>query len=79
MSEVVPLLRCRRCGKAGSPCTLEHKDQAVAHFVACDECVEYCSSTMARVRPIFDAMIAAGIDRELANETMTFMLERAKL
>ena len=79
MSNVVPLLRCKRCGAAGNPCTLEYKDEAIAGFVACDSCVKECSNTMLRVRPIFDAMIAAGIPNDVANDTMTFLLEKAKL
>jgi hypothetical protein len=41
---------------------------------ACDECVAKTEAILARVRPVFEAMLACGIPRELANRTMTYML-----
>jgi hypothetical protein len=75
MSNVVPI---RRCGRCGEPCnyrrTIELRGQAMADVVACDACVDLMTSELARVRPVFDAMIACGVDRVIANNTMTFLL-----
>jgi hypothetical protein len=48
--------------------------KVVGTFSACDACVQKAEATIARVRQIFDAMLASGIGRDLANETMSFLL-----
>jgi hypothetical protein len=53
-----------------------HRDEHVAAFSACEACVEKTTKELATVRPVFDAIIAAGVDRDLANEVMDFLLAR---
>jgi len=72
---VVPLFRCKACGKEGRPTELEYEGKILGKFYACDECVAKVEGHLANVRPVFDAMIAAGVDRSIANETMTFLLD----
>lgn len=50
--------------------------EIMASFRACDACINETQSELDRVRPVFDAMIAVGLDRELANEVMSTILER---
>ena len=76
MNNVVPIFKCRRCGAAGRPVDTALDGEVVASGYGCSSCVEKTTSELARVRPIFDAMIAAGVDRVLANDTMTFLLTR---
>jgi hypothetical protein len=68
--------RCGRCGAEGSRRELEYQGEKVGDFGACDACVEKTEAELDAVRPVFDAMIAAGIDREIANDIMTFLLDR---
>lgn len=79
MGDVVQLHRCSRCGAAGKRTELAKDGVTVAEFSACDACIDAVTGTLARVRPVFDAMLAVGIDREVANDAMTFLLERAGL
>lgn len=74
MSIVVPIRACV-CGCAGRRRVLELKGDFLT-FNACDICVATGEAFLARVRPIFDAMIACGVPRDVANETMSFMLDR---
>jgi hypothetical protein len=66
--------RCRMCGGEGSKRELVYEGDTVAEFGACDPCLEKTAGELAAVRPVFDAMIAAGVSRDHANETMTFLL-----
>lgn len=68
--------RCGRCGGEGRKRELEFGGSRVGEFGACDACINEVGGELAAVRPVFDAMIAAGVDRDVANETMTFMLNR---
>jgi hypothetical protein len=73
---VVPLYKCV-CGKAGSPriMTCETVEEKVtANFVSCDECMERTEKFLAQLRPVFNAMVTCGVPRDIANETMTFLL-----
>lgn len=70
---VVPLHRCL-CGKVGQPNVLTCDDEEETIF-ACAECVAKTEAVIARVRPIFEALLACGVSREVANETMSFMLD----
>ena len=74
MSNVVPFFRCKRCGDQGRPLDLQLRGVSVGTLVGCDACLARTEATLARVRPIFDAAIAAGIPSELANDTMSFIL-----
>jgi hypothetical protein len=71
---VIPFRRCK-CGAAGKPLELCFQGDVVAPFIACEGCLEKVSETIDRVRPVFDAMIKAGVSREHANQTMTYLLE----
>lgn len=78
-NNVIQLFRCRRCGAPGTSRVGVKGGEEVMRFFGCDACVDEDSATLARVRPIFDAMLEAGIDRDLANDTMTFMLQKSGL
>lgn len=79
MNNVIPFHKCGRCGGPGSTRTLTLDGAPRVGFTGCDACVAQSLGTLDHVRPIFDAMIEAGIDRDVANETMTFLLTRAGL
>ena len=51
------------------------KDETITFF-SCDECIERDDSFLALVRPIFATMRACGVPRDIANDTMTYLLER---
>ena len=75
---VVPLHRCI-CGKPGLPRVIscETDEETVkATFFSCDECMDKTEKFLAQMRPIFSAMIACGVPTDVANETMTFMLDK---
>lgn len=74
---VVPLRTCK-CGQPGTLRIVHWEsdtESRTVELVACDECWNKSEDFLARVRPVFDAMIARGVPRAIANETMTFMLE----
>lgn len=74
MNNIVPIRRCI-CGELGVEreivCALES-----VTVIACDKCMAKFDGELARVRPVFDAMLACGVTREVANITMTFLMER---
>jgi hypothetical protein len=74
--DVIPLHRCGRCKKLGNPCDITLVGELVASIIVCDKCLSELTTDLLRVRPVFDSMIACGIDRDLANDTMTYLLER---
>jgi hypothetical protein len=76
MADVTPLRRCRRCGEAAKPVDLDYRGEVFATIDVCDACVDETNAELARMRTVFDAMVVAGVSRELANETMTYMLRR---
>ena len=73
---VIPLHRCGRCKQLGNPCDIALAGDIVASIVVCDTCLVDLKTDLLSVRPVFDAMIACGIDRDLANDTMVYLLER---
>jgi hypothetical protein len=75
LSDPIPLFRCASCGEAGKRVDLSWNDKVVGTFTACQSCIDRTTATLDRVRPIFDAMIAAGVDRDLANEALRAILE----
>lgn len=75
MGEVVNIRRCK-CGAAGSRIEADFRGENIGHFVACQSCLGNTIALLDRVRPVFDAMIAAGVEHEHANDTMTFLLEK---
>lgn len=77
MSEIIHINTCRRCKKAlGKPTEIAYRGEVVAKVNCCDECFDRTNNELESVRPIFDTMLECGVSRELANETMTFLLER---
>lgn len=74
MSDPIPIFRCYTCGAAGKRVDLEWDGKVVGTFSACQTCVDKTLATLARVRPIFDAAIAAGVNRDLANDAMRLIL-----
>lgn len=73
---VLPLRRCRRCGKPASPVALDYQGEIIATIDVCGACIELAGAELSRMRVVFDGMIVAGVPREIANETMTYMLRR---
>ena len=77
MSEPTPLFRCGGCGAPGRIRVVEWDgNPRAARISACDACLEETLEHLAAVRPVFEAMVAAGIDRGLANDAMTDLLAR---
>lgn len=76
MTVVVEMHRCEQCGKPARKVDLQLCGEHIAHFFGCAACGEQTQDELARVRPVFYAMIAAGVSRELANDTMTFLIDR---
>ena len=74
VSNVVPILSCARCGALGKPMEVRMNGEKVNAFIGCGECTAAVSAELVRIRPIFEAMIAAGLSRDLANDTMTYIL-----
>lgn len=76
MGAVVQLRPCI-CGKPGAPRTATAEGSGlVANFIACDECLDRSIAFLAKVRPVFETMRAVGIPGEIANETMSFLLDQ---
>lgn len=73
---ITPLLPCPQCGEVSNPVDLEYQGEIVATIRSCPECLEAAKQLLDSVCPVFDAMITAGVTRELANETMTFLLDQ---
>jgi hypothetical protein len=48
--------------------------EKVDAFIGCGECTAAVSAELARIRPVFEVMIACGVPRDLANDTMSYML-----
>jgi len=71
---VVPLHKCV-CGEIGSPRTMTWKDETITFF-SCDKCVDITDHFLARMRPVFEAMRACGVPGEIANDTMTYLLDQ---
>lgn len=74
MGEVVQLHPCI-CGKPGTPRVAECGAE-IAEFMSCDECIDTSLGFLGRMRPVFEAMRAVGVPGEIANETMSFLLDR---
>lgn len=74
-TQVVPLHRCK-CGQPARFMELEYQGEIVGTGRACWDCAQKVVADLDKVKPVFEAMIAAGISRELANEAMTFILDR---
>jgi len=71
---VVPLLKCT-CGQAGTRRVLRGST-IEREIIACDACFDKTAQRLAHFRPLFDQMIELGISRDIANRTMTFMLQQ---
>lgn len=74
MAQVITLRPCV-CGKPGERREIEFEGEVVA-FMSCEECLNTSNTFLDRVRPIFEAMRAVGVPREIASETMTFLLDK---
>lgn len=75
MGDIVPLFRCK-CGVMAKRVDVVKDGHVEASGFLCEACIAAANGMLDRVRPIFDSMIAAGIDRVIANDTMTFLLGR---
>jgi hypothetical protein len=74
---VVPFRKCK-CGQPGTMRLVHWENDTESQtieLIACDKCWNTSGDFLAHVRPVFDAMIACGCPRDIANDTMTFMLE----
>lgn len=79
MAEVTPLHPCQRCGRSARRRELVHEGRTLFEFLSCDACIEQTESELARVKPVFEAMLAAGVNRAVANYAMTCMLEHPQV
>jgi hypothetical protein len=77
-ANVVPLHRpppCSHCGGVGKPVEVCCPDDRSFTIISiCDSCRDKCALKLARVMPVFEAMLACGASREVANEAMSFLL-----
>lgn len=74
---VVPLHRCI-CGEPGRPRVITcetDEGKLSATFMSCDACMDKTENFLARLRPIFEKMLACGVPSDITNETMTFLLD----
>jgi hypothetical protein len=78
MPDLIPIRTCWHCSQPARRREFIFRDVKVCDFSACDECAAEVERELSAARPIFDAMIAAGVDRETANDTMTYLLNRWK-
>lgn len=76
MSNVVSIRRCGRCRGLGDKIDLALLEEVVAQVVACEVCTDLTLLELNACQPIFEAMVEAGVPRDLANEAMTFLLDR---
>lgn len=77
MTATVTPLRLCVCGEPGAPLTVSSvSDGETFHAFICDACLAKAQARLASVRPVFDAMLACAVPREIADETMTFLLDR---
>jgi hypothetical protein len=74
MNNVIPLHKCA-CGEAGQLRTMTWEDETLTVF-SCDKCVDMTNGVIAKMRPVFETMRACGVPRDVANDTMTFMLDQ---
>lgn len=70
---VVSLHACA-CGSAGRFRTLELKGVEAGKVLVCDGCLAESDRRLAQVRPVFEAMLGAGIRHDIANRAMTVLL-----
>lgn len=75
----VQALRPCGCGKPSTRREIEFEGEVIGVMV-CDECCLSCCSLsgalLDKVRPVFEAMLAADVPKGVADETMTFLLDR---
>ena len=75
MSNIVPLHKCTVCGEMGRLRTITWKDETITSL-CCDKCAQTSEDFLARMRPIFESMRACGVPGEIANDTMTYLLDQ---
>lgn len=74
-AEPIVLHRC----PCGAPARVRHfwfAGQKVGTAPICDGCFDAGEAQLARVRPVFDAMLGVGVSREIANEVMCYLTLR---
>lgn len=83
MSNVIsfpqPTARTCRCGAPGALVDVAHDGQYGPHIytiIACEACLDTSMEQLSKVRPVFNAMIAADVPQPIANEVMSFLLEK---
>jgi len=73
-SNVTPLRKCGECGEPARPRTLVYRegepDMLELPFYACDACIASSDERLAKERLVFEALLAAGVDRATANVMM---------
>lgn len=69
------LFTCGRCGGPGRPVDLELNDVKQDTIHACSKCLAECEEELAEMRPVFDALIKAGVPRVAANAMMVTLGE----
>ncbi|HEX8795422.1 MAG TPA: hypothetical protein VF765_30945 [Polyangiaceae bacterium] len=74
-AEVIPLRKCRQCGAPGKPLELLLPG-GVLKVDACDPCLARAQAKLDRLKPVDEAMLAAGVPDDVRGETITFLLAR---
>jgi len=76
VNSVLVLHKCGRCGQAAIPFDLELRGEQVASGWSCKECLQKTQNELESVKPVFEAMLSCGVTRDVANDVMTYLLER---
>lgn len=79
MSEVIPLHKCGRCGKASDKeLHLTYKGNPGGDILvrSCEECYRKTMDELHRVRPVFSVMRELKIDEDIISDVMSYLLDR---
>lgn len=76
-AEVVALWACRKCGKPGRPLTLTAGvvEAYVAKVGICEPCLALALDGAARLRRLWDVLIAEGVDKDHANKVLILLID----
>lgn len=73
---VTPLYACR-CGGPGTLRELCAVDEPTESFTIaiCDSCAEKSERFLSRMRPVFQALLTAGIRKDIADDAMSCLMD----
>jgi hypothetical protein len=76
MGGVVPIFRCGRCGAPGAPVDVVHEGERLLTVHACRPCLAEVKLELARVRPVYEAMLEVGLSRAFADDLMGLVVAK---